>query len=59
MRGALFDNGEAAASARCGADSRALAAVAGPLSRSSVVDKIDKLAADFVGINDRAVRIVE
>jgi len=48
-----------AESVRCTADSRMLVAVEGPLSRSSVVDGIDKLAADFVGIDDRAVRIVE
>jgi hypothetical protein len=48
-----------AISARCGADSRALVAVAAPQSRSSVVDGIDKPAADFVGIDDSVMRIVE
>src|SRR5882762_2506252 len=53
MRGSLFDDDEAAVSARCGVNSRVLATDAGPLSRSSVVDGIDKLAAVFVGIDDR------
>ena len=53
MRGSLFDDDEAAVSARCGEVSRALAGDARPLSRSSVVDGIDKLAAVFVGIDDR------
>jgi hypothetical protein len=41
------------------ADSRVFAVDVWPLSRSSVVDGIDKLAAGFVGINEGALRIVE
>ena len=61
MRGSLFDNNDddVAVSTRCEADSRAFAVDAWLLSRSSVADGIDKLAADFVGIDDRVVRIVE
>ena len=59
MRGSRFDKDNVAVPARCEADSRAFAVDAWLLSRSSVADGIDKLAAGFVGIDDKAVRIVE
>jgi hypothetical protein len=59
---ALIDEEDARLSLRstcCEADSRAFAVDAWLLSRSSVADGIDKLAAGFVGIDDRVLRVVE
>ena len=56
MRGSLCECDGAAASARNELVSRAPVEDAGPLSRSSVLEEIDKLAAVFIGIVDKHCR---
>jgi hypothetical protein len=56
MRGSLCECDGAPASARDGLVSRSPAEDAGPLSRSSVAEEIDKLAAVFIGIGDKHCR---